>query len=57
MMLEVSRRCIPIWSNTAALPTPIREIFLTPLNWISSAVVSQLPETLVVFPWLIVPVT
>jgi hypothetical protein len=30
---------------------------LTPLNWISVAVVSQLPLALVVLPWLIVPFT
>ena len=49
-MFDEPRTCTPIWSSTPRLETPISETLLTPLNWISVAVVSQLPEAFVVLP-------
>src|SRR5690349_414803 len=48
---------MPIWSSTPLEPTPTSVTLLTPFNWISVAVVSQLPLALVVLPWLMVPDT
>src|SRR3954447_12516215 len=58
MMLLDSRMWMPIWSNTAPPPTPMSVTLLICLSSMTPAAVLQLsPETLAVFPTVIVPST
>ena len=58
MMFCESRMWIPIWSNVAPPPTPTMVTLLMFLSSITPAAVLQpLPETLAVFPTVIVPET
>src|SRR5688572_13530934 len=57
MIFDELRMCRPIWSSTPEVPTPTIVTLLMPLSSTSVAVVSQLPLTLVVLPWLMVPFT